>query len=464
MAKDVVPQVHFYDQDFVYLYGRTWAWINEYFNNKAKTTNTGTISLYDTCINSLFLAYSNSTCDPFADVDYFYSQQGDNGAIFDTYNLENNEPVFTENNPTGLSMPLLPYVEFFFYHKTGEKKRLKTVVENLGKYFDYLMETYKDENGFYTSGNTSLIGDIPRDNVKYSIDFNALIANAALYMAYIGDVLNDKEISFKYRRIYYGIKTRINNSMWDSEDGFYYDLDANLEKIKAKHIGAFFTMVAEIPNNEYAGLLIEQLKNPDEFGTNNPFPTVPVSSPYFSETGNGNISGVVPFFTYLIIKGLDKYDNFVFSRECAIRHLYFILDSISPPDEQATGDFYEIYLPNAEGPSTSSDPKFVNRKHHLPMLGIVSISLMIENILGFDISLPRKTIDWNMPSLEPMGIEKISLKKNYVTILANKNSNGWEIRLESDKLYYFTIHIFDTNTKKNLPIPSGKCSMLMDQI
>ena len=68
------------------------------------------------------------------------------------------------------------------------------------------------------------------------------------------------------------------------------------------------------------------------------------------------------------------------------------------------------------------------------------------------------------PSLEAMGIERLSLKRNMITILSNKTDRGWEIRLESEKLYYFTIEILDEQKKKTLPIPSGKCSMLIDKL
>jgi neutral trehalase len=89
---------------------------------------------------------------------------------------------------------------------------------------------------------------------------------------------------------------------------------------------------------------------------------------------------------------------------------------------------------------------------------------MIEDIIGLEISLPRKTVDWTMTTLEAMGIEGLSLKRNMITILSNKQPRGWEIRLESEKLYYFTIDILDEKKKKTLPIPSGKCSMLIDKL
>ena len=89
---------------------------------------------------------------------------------------------------------------------------------------------------------------------------------------------------------------------------------------------------------------------------------------------------------------------------------------------------------------------------------------MIENIVGLYVSLPRKTVDWYVPTLELMGIEELPLKRNHITIVSNKSNRGWEIRLESEKLYYFSIHLLDEGKKKTLPIPSGKCSMLIDKL
>jgi len=125
---------------------------------------------------------------------------------------------------------------------------------------------------------------------------------------------------------------------------------------------------------------------------------------------------------------------------------------------------YEAYLPNKEGPAKWDDNPSFPLKRFLPMVGLSTLTLMIENIIGLNISLPRKTVDWIMPTLEAMGIEDLSLKRNLITILSNKNTRGWEIRLESEKLYYFTIDILDQKKKKTLPIPSGKCSMLIDKL
>ena len=110
----------------------------------------------------------------------------------------------------------------------------------------------------------------------------------------------------------------------------------------------------------------------------------------------------------------------------------------------------------------AKDPNFP-KVRYLQAAGLSTIALMIENVIGLSISLPRKTVDWIIPNLEIMGIEKLSLKRNLITILSNKSDRGWGIQMESEKLYYFTINILDQK-KKTLPIPSGKCSMLIDKL
>ena len=455
------------------MYDRTWVWLDELWHQGDKDglfpegyfthADNGILNLFDTSLSSLFLVYSNQSYSPYSMFDYFYSRQAEDGQIAESYDISTGEPVLSEDNPLGLTLPLLSYVEFVFYHKIGNKKRLKDVLPYLEKYFAWMQQRCMKANGLYSVPYSAThLGNLPREGAAYTVDFNAAVAIFALYMSYIGDILNDKELAFRYKRIYFSVKTRINSMMWDGEDRFYYDLDEKEQRIRNKHIGAYWTLLAEIPNDEYASFLIDKLKDEGEFGTENPFPTVPVSSRFFDGSGGGYCGGVVPFCTYMVVKGLMNYGSFIFARECAIRHMYYILDTLHP-DAEKQGDAWEIYKAAGEGPASVPAGR-ENRRRYLPMLGLVTITLVIENIIGLDISLPRKTVYWTMPSLEEMGIEDLSLKKNNITILSNKNARGWEIRLESEKLYYFTIHLLDEDKKKTLPIPSGKCSMLIDKL
>ena len=474
MVKKGFPAVHFYDQDFVDLYEKTWAWLQDSWK-KGSTKNkfpkqyfnypeNETVDQFDSILATFFLVYSNNQFPASPSLDMFYSKQEDNGAIRCSYSEVSGKPVFTKENPEGAAPPLFSWAEYNLYHKEGNKKRLKEIFIYLEKYFHWLEVTFKEENGLYhVPLEATMMANSPREEAYYPVDFNAQQAINALYMSELGDIMNDKEMSFKYKRKYFSLKTRISSLMWNEVDGIYYDLDKNENQVKVKTIGSFWTLLAEIPNEDRANALIDHLSNPETFGTDNPFPTLAASEEAFSEDGEGCRGSVYPPFTFMVVKGLEKYARYELARECSIRMLYFMLDTLHP-DENTKGNIYEAYKPNSDGPAVWKGNDSFPRPVFLAYTSIATVTLMVENVLGLYISLPRKTVDWIMPTLEVMGIENLSLKRNLITILSNKSSRGWEIRLESEKLYYFTINILDELKKKTLPIPSGKCSMLIDKL
>jgi neutral trehalase len=468
------PKVHFYDQDFVDIYDRTWTWIQEYWHQPEKENGFGkekffnhpgetTINQWESTFSSFFLVYSNRIYNAHAQLDALYAKQEESGAIRWQYDLASGKPVFTKDNPEGVGMPLFAWAEYNLYHKTANKKRVKDVLPVLQKYVAWLEGRFKQPNGLYTVplSATTMVNS-PREKAKYLVDFNTAAAINALYISALGDIMNDKEISFQFKRSYFSLKTRINSLMWNQEAGCYFDLDGNEKQLRVRTIATFWPLLAEIPNEDRGNALIAQLTDPAHFGVEHPFPTLGASEKDYSPEGNGFRGSVLPPFTYMIIKGLEKYNRHELARECAIRHLYYVLDTLQPEGAK-TATVWEGYKPQSDGPAHWPGRSGKPRAQVLSYAGLSTIALMIENIVGLDISLPRKTVDWIIPSLEIMGIENLSLKRNMITILSNKLIRGWEIHMESEKLYYFTINILGKK-KKTLPIPSGKCSMLIDKL
>ena len=448
MLKKGFPAVHFYDQDFVDIYDRTWAWIQDFWHKG--TTKNGlqnryfrypeneTISQFESILSTFFLVYSNRVYPASPQLDNFYEKQEEDGAIRGEYAVADGKPVISRYNKEGVQPPLFAWAEFNLYHKIGNKKRLRDVVPTLERYFAWLEQTFKAENGLYEVPlPATMMPNAPRKGTKYPVDFNAQQAINALYMSAIGDILNDKELSFRYKRQYFSIKTRINSMMWNGESGFYLDLDENGQQLPIKTIAAFWTLLAEIPNEDKANRLIHHLKDPETFGAENPFPSVALDEESFDDRGMGFKGSVSPAFTFMVIKGLEKYARYDLARECAIRHLYYMLDTLHPEGKQK-GNLYEAYLPRKDGPALWPAKKGWPRPLYLEYAALSSIALIIENVIGLYISLPRKTVDWIVPAMEIMGIEDLSLKRNMITILSNKSGRGWEIRLESEKLYYFS--------------------------
>ena len=473
------PKIHFYDQDFVDIYDKTWSWVqNFWLTPEGSAQADGEYFVYpeegqpliidqtESTFASFFLVYSNRNFPAHQNLDYLYKRQEENGAIRRQYNLSDNTPIIPKDNPEALALPLFAWAEFNLYHKSANKRRIKEVMPVLQKYMTWIENSFKKENGLYVVPvQAGGMFNSPRDKTFYPIDFNSAMAVSALYMAALGDILNEKDLNFQYKRLYFSLKTRINNLMWNKDTGFYHDLNEKGEQLPHKTAAGFWPLLAEIPNEDKAELLISHLTNPKTFGTEHPFPTLSADEKKFSQDGEGYRGSVFPAFNFMIIKGLEKYQRYDLAREAAIRHLYYILDAMFPhgDDKAVKGDLWEAYLPGKEGIAKLSGKHSFPRKRYLHFAGLSAIALMIENVIGLSISLPRKTVDWIIPNLEIMGIENLSLKRNMITILSNKSVRGWEIQMESEKLYYFTINILGQK-KKTLPIPSGKCSLLIDKL
>ena len=473
MVKRDFPKMRFYDQDLVALYDETWILIKDFWTKGAAGSglhgrffnhpDSNRINQFDSCFASFFLVYSNRIYPVLSLLDNFYAKQEDTGAIRGEYSEKTGKPIFPKNNPKGVLPPLFAWAEHNIYHKLGVKKRIREVLPILEKYFGWLEATFKKENGLYSVPlAATLMENSPRDEMHYPIDFNAQVALSALYMSELADIINDKEKNYKYKKAYFSLKTKINGLMWEERDSFYYDLDRNEKRLRVKTIASFWPLIAEIPNEARGEQLIEHLVEPKEFGIENPFPTLAVRDRRFDPIGMGFRGSVYPPFNYMVIKGLEKYKRHDLAREFAIRHLYHVLDGLYP-NTGKKGSLYEAYAPHTEGPAKWPGKKSFPRTMYIPYTGLTTISLMLENIIGLDISLPRKTVDWTIPTLEMMGIAELALKRNLISILCAKSNRGWEIHLESEKLYYLTIRLFGAR-EKTLPIPSGKCSILVDKL
>ena len=226
MLKKQFPKVHYYDQDFVDIYNRTWAWTQDVWKKGTSENDFGssyfsyetnsTLNQFETCFATFFLVYSNKVYDPAKMLDIFYSKQEENGAIRGDYNINDGKAVFTENNPESVSPPLFAWSEYNIFHKVGQKKRIKEIIPILEKHYDWLESEFMDESGLYAVPlEATTMVNSPRTEMYYPIDFNSQQAINSLYMSALGDILNDKDLSFRYKRKYFDLKTRINSLMWN---------------------------------------------------------------------------------------------------------------------------------------------------------------------------------------------------------------------------------------------------------
>ena len=160
------PKIHFYDQDFVDIYDKTWSWIQDFWKTPPVTKKQKEqsdigyfvypeegqpliIDQLESIFASFFLVYSNRNFPAQQNLDYLYARQEKSGAIRWKYNLQGNSPVTGKENPEGIGLPLFAWAEFNLYHKSANKRRIKEVMPVLQKYITWIDNTFKKDNGLY---------------------------------------------------------------------------------------------------------------------------------------------------------------------------------------------------------------------------------------------------------------------------------------------------------------------------
>ncbi len=455
------------------MYNRSWQWIDDCWKDGNKKNGFPSryfvhpeqdrVNQFDSILSTFFLVYSNGQYPAASLLDLFYNKQEKDGAIRCNYLIQDGSPAIEKDNPDGLNPPLFSWAEYNLYHKIGNKKRIMDVLPKLELYYEWLENNFRDENGLYAVPlSASTMVNSPRENARYLIDYNAQQAINAYYIAELADILNEKTIIFRYRKRYFALKALINEKMWHQRDKIYYDLDSKEKHVNVKTIASFWPLIIGMPDMSKAEGLIQHLTNPKSFASENPVPTLALSEPAFSDNGFGYRGSVFPPFTFVVLKGLEHYRKNSIAREYAIKHICFIIDALSSKNKLMP-EVWEAYKPNSGGHAQWRGKRHFPRKFFMPYIGLSTISLMVEIIIGLDISLPKKTVNWTVPVLEAMGIENLALRRNHITILTSNGNRGWEIKHTSRKLYYFTIEVAGEQ-KRTLPIPSGRCVMLIDKI
>jgi neutral trehalase len=148
VTKRDFPKIHFYDQDFVDIYDKTWAWIQDCWNPGTEKgviegkffsyPGSSVVQQTDAIFSSFFLVYSNRIYQAHPTLDLFYQCQEPNGAIRCAYTIETGLPALEKDNPEGLGIPLFAWAEFNLYHKSANKKRVKDVLPVLHRYTEWI--------------------------------------------------------------------------------------------------------------------------------------------------------------------------------------------------------------------------------------------------------------------------------------------------------------------------------------
>ena len=133
--------------------------------------------------------------------------------------------------------------------------------------------------------------------------------------------LSQNDVADRYERtIAWRIKA-MQQKMWDPKTRFFYSLDRDSDAIiPIRTIQAFFTLSCGAATPEQAAALVEQLKDPKQWWSSYPIPTVAMDDPTFKAQGYWQ-GDMWPATTYLVSVGLNHYGYHDLARDLTRRML-----------------------------------------------------------------------------------------------------------------------------------------------
>lgn len=250
--------------------------------------------------------------------------------------------------------PLLSWVVCQKFERYRDVNFVKSCYPNLVRYVEWFDRQRKNENGLYgwrirseddpvtgSRGAESAMSNSPRfDSVESmtAIDLSSYMANEYRALEVMALELGKGSEAAKWHARDRAIRESVNALMWDSEDMFYYDLDANGAFIPVKTTAGFMPMFAKIADRDQAEALRTHLMHPHEFWT--PCPVASVAedeAPYSKDMWRG---AMWPTMNVLVYRGLISYKYYEEARALAHKTVNEIAYRYA-----ISGCLYEYYDP-----------------------------------------------------------------------------------------------------------------------
>ncbi len=193
----------------------------------------------------------------------------------------------------------------------------------------------KDAKGEVRARWESGQDDLPNwDDVPYNadtgtltmncLDLNCLYALDASCLAQIAGILGRREEADGYRVEYERLRELINDQLWNPLENFYFDRHWDGRFSTHKAASNFYPLLARIPDERRARLMLKRLLNPKEFWGDYVIPSISRDDPAFKDQQYWR-GTIWPPTNYLVYQGLKAYGFDIEASEFARRSAQLFL-------------------------------------------------------------------------------------------------------------------------------------------
>lgn len=433
-----------------------------FVSNYIDTAFDGNLFMWDSVFILMFGKYGARSFNFQGTLDNFYSHQYKDGYICRDMEQDTCKERFTRYDPSATGPEIMSWCEWEYFKNFGDTERLRKVFPCLMAYHEWMQANHTWPDGTYwSSGLGCGMDNLPRQQPGYDaatthghmiwndatmqalLDCNVLIEMAKVLgrEADVTGLVKEREL----------LKTAINDRLWDEETSFYYDVwkDGNFNYVK--HLGAYWSLLANAVPQDRSDAFIAHLTNENEFATPFMLPALSADHPAFSTSGGYWCGGVWAPTNYMVLRGLDEYGKYDLSHKIGLNYLLNVVSVF-----RDTGTVYENYAPMF-GEDGKPRPGSLSHADFVGWTGVVPITVLFEYVFGIKPDAASNTIRWNIDLTDRFGVEKypFGTDKTLTLMCEARDSVSQEpqVTIQSDKPV--TVQIFWDGGNQSKTITAG---------
>jgi glycogen debranching enzyme len=378
---------------------------NGFISPYLDTAFNGHLFMWDSAFAMQFGMYGSRAFHFQGTLDNLYCKQHPDGFICREIDEADGKDCFTCFDPSSTGPNVLPWVEWSYFVRFGDRTRLAQVFPALLAYTQWFRTYHTWLDGTYwSSGWGCGMDNMPRMEPGYHPAYShgrmrwidatlqaILSADILLKMAH---VLGREHSLDSLRAEAEQLKKLVNERLWDERSAFYYDMWSNGRLNMVKHIGAYWALLAGVVPPERIDRFIAHLDDPAEFNRPHRVPSLAHSHPDYQADGGYWLGGVWAPTNYMVLKGLRANGYGSLAHLIAMNHLENVVQVF-----EDTGTVWENYAPESTRPGNPAKPDFVG------WTGLPGIAVLLEEVFGLQPDVPNHTLVWDVRLLDEHGVE-----------------------------------------------------------
>ncbi len=388
--------------------------------------------VWDTCFMSLYCRYAPEQYPGVESLDNFYDRQSDDGFISMTYDMDTG----TEPWPGYINPPLFAWVEWEYYLSTGDGSRFERVAGHIERLMDWIdanrrtvphrRRASRDTNihdvgesaenyqlYYFSDCGASGMDDSPRTpripEAGRFYDWIDLSSQMALSFRMLGrmhNVLGNSERASHWEKRAVELGGLINAELWCDRTRFYHDRMLPRNFVASKTTAGFWPMLACICDDDRLDALVEHLLDEHQFNRPTPVPTLSADDPNYTPKGVYWCGGVWAPTNYMIARGLMKAGRPDVAHEIAMKYVGAIARTYA---DYQPNTLWECYSPEEDLPGLTAYSGEAVKGDFVGWTGLGPIAMLIENIIGIDIDVPDRRVNWDIRLTEAHGVRSLGL-------------------------------------------------------